>query len=234
MRKKGLLRRVSHVFFPETCLFCGEPVHCGGLFCGKCAEKRHQPLVPEDICANCGKTLTSCACGLKTLSVYFYEEGAKRAVRRMKFGGERLCAQKLAFLMAKQYQTSGLSLPDLLIPVPLHWMDRYARGFSQTEWLCKSLSKELHVPWDGHLLKKCRRTKKQHSLNAEERQRNLKGVFSVQGGERISGRRILLVDDVATTGATLRETAHILKEAGAGEVICLTAAKTRFTEKAVL
>ena len=126
----------------------------------------------------------------------------------MKFDGERLCAEQLAALMAARYRKSGWEPPELIVPVPLHPLDQYLRGFSQTDWLCRALSAELSIPWEKKALRKIRRTKKQHVL---------------------SRKRILLVDDVFTTGSTLKEAALALKRAGAGAVFALTAAKTRFT-----
>ena len=97
MKRTTLLKNIRHIFFPETCLFCGKPVYCGELFCKECAKEDHQPRIP-DLCANCGQSYDACCCGLPTVSVYYYEEGARQAVHRMKFDGERLCAEQLAAL----------------------------------------------------------------------------------------------------------------------------------------
>lgn len=228
MKRTTLLKHVRHIFFPETCLFCGKPVCCGELFCKECAAEDHQPRIP-DLCANCGQGYDTCRCGLPTVSVYYYEEGVRQAVHRMKFDGERLCAEQLAALMAARYRESGLELPELIVPVPLHPMDRYLRGFSQTNWLCRALSAELLIPWEKRALRKIRRTKKQHALSQKERRSNLSGAFCVRDAAQVKGKRILLVDDVSTTGSTLTEAALALKQAGAGAVFALTAAKTRFT-----
>lgn len=147
----------------------------------------------------------------------------------MKFDGERLCAEQLAALMAARYRKSGWEPPELIVPVPLHPLDQYLRGFSQTDWLCRALSAELSIPWEKKALRKIRRTKKQHVLSQKERRSNLAGAFCARSAARINGKRILLVDDVFTTGSTLKEAALALKRAGAGAVFALTAAKTRFT-----
>lgn len=228
MKRTTIWKRVRHVFFPETCLFCGKPVYCGNLFCKECAKEDHQPYMPDQ-CANCGQAYDACTCELPTVSVYYYEEGAKQAIHRMKFEGERLCAEQLVVLMAARYRASGFPLPELIVPVPLHPLDRYLRGFSQTDWLCKALSAELSIPWEKKALQKIRRTKKQHALSQKERQSNLAGAFRADDPARVREKRILLVDDVSTTGATLKEAALALKQAGAGAVFGLTAAKTRFT-----
>ena len=228
MKRTTLLKKVRHIFFPETCLFCGKPVYCGNLFCKECAAEDHQPRIP-DLCANCGQDYDACCCGLPTISVYYYEEGARQAVHRMKFDGERLCAEQLAALMAARYRKSGWEPPELIVPVPLHPLDRYLRGFSQTDWLCRALSAELSIPWEKKALRKIRRTRKQHALSQKERRSNLAGAFCARSTSLIKGKRVLLVDDVFTTGTTLKEAALALKQAGAGAVFALTATKTRFT-----
>ena len=229
MNWAALKKGVGHALFPERCLFCAKPVPCGTLFCSSCACEDHQPYVEAGRCAFCGSAYGDCTCGLTTVSVYYYEEGAQQAVHRMKFEGERLCAEQLAVLMAGRYRESGLMRPDLIVPVPLHPWDCYRRGFSQTDWLCRALSAQLSVPWEKKALRKIRRTKKQHALPKEERRGNLAGAFCAPSPKMLAGKCVLLVDDVFTTGATLKESALALKQAGARRVLCLTAAKTRFT-----
>lgn len=221
--------RLLHILFPERCLFCGVVIPAGCVFCPDCAEEIRQPRHPS-VCASCRKPFSVCTCGNTTVAVYYYEEGAAEAIRRMKFEGERLCAEQLAGQMAAYWRDSGLALPDVIVPVPLHWRDRFSRGFSQTEWLAKALSKELGIPCEMAVLFKRRHTKKQHDLTQKERKKNLRGAFGSKTGERLNGKRILLVDDVTTTGSTFREAMRALNEAGVAEIVCLAAAKTRFTE----
>ncbi len=108
-----------------------------------------------------------------------------------------LAAQKLAQMMADRlYDLFGKKDSfDCVVPVPMHPKDRKDRGFSQSKWLAQALSKQISVPCDADALKKVRRTKKQHTLSAQERKRNLTGAFSVNHPESVCGRRILLVDD---------------------------------------
>ncbi len=222
-------RKLAHVFFPERCLFCGEVVREGEIFCNDCAEDTRQPLHPV-VCANCKAPFSECHCDLKTVTVYYYEEGAANAIRRMKFQQERLCAEQLAHILAEHLRTLGFTDFDVIVPLPLHWIDRMTRGYSQTVWLAKALSKELDIAYDTKTLQKVRHTKKQHDLSQKERKRNLHGAFSCRYPEKLSGKRILLLDDVTTTGSTFREAGRALSEADVEEIVCLAAAKTRFTE----
>ncbi len=122
-------------------------------------------------------------------------------------------------------RTDPLATPDTIIAIPLHWRRYWQRGFNQSELLANSLSRQLKIPL-VKALTRCRSTTMQQSLNAEQRQRNLHNAFAVTKPELIQGRRIALVDDVMTTGATATEVARTLLSAGAGEVHIWVLART--------
>jgi ComF family protein len=106
----------------------------------------------------------------------------------------------------------------ILIPVPLEKKRLRWRGFNQSEEIGKELAKFLKINLLSNVLYKTRATSPQIELNAEARKANVRGVFSVENKEKIAGRKILLIDDVYTTGSTMNECARILREAGAKEV----------------
>lgn len=112
---------------------------------------------------------------------------------------------------------------DLFVPVPLHWMRRLSRGYNQSLVLAKKL-RHPAAKIDTDLVR-IRRTKQQTSMvSASQRARNVAGAFAVRRGHQFSGKRICLVDDIKTTGATLNECAGTLKDAGALKVFALVAA----------
>ena len=113
----------------------------------------------------------------------------------------------------------------ILIPVPLHKKRLKERGFNQSEEIAKELSKILEIPALNDVLIKTKQTFNQVDLKKEERERNIKGAFFCQKRELIANRKILLVDDVFTTGSTMEESARILKEAGAAQVWGITVAR---------
>ena len=227
-RQCAKIEYLWHIFFPNRCLFCEKPISGDEVFCSHC--EKEQPLLPA-VCNRCLKPVGACTCTVPVFSVFRYEEGAETAVHAMKFTGDRVAAQKLAQLMAgRLFELFNFHFPfDRIVPVPMHKKDKKDRGFSQSEWLAKALSKQISVPCIADALKKVRRTKKQHTLSAQERMKNLTGAFAVKYPERIRGQRILLVDDVFTTGATAYETAGVLIRAGASSVTVIVAAKTTFT-----
>ncbi|MCJ7508243.1 MAG: hypothetical protein MUO85_05870 [candidate division Zixibacteria bacterium] len=113
---------------------------------------------------------------------------------------------------------------DFLIPVPLHPSRKRKRGFNQSEILALEISQKLSLPTLKDVLKRKKRTKDQTTLNAKEREENVKGAFSIRDEDKILDKQIILVDDVMTTGATLKECARTLVEAGAREIVGLTVA----------
>ena len=114
---------------------------------------------------------------------------------------------------------------DLIIPVPLHWIKEYSRGFNQAELIGRKISDKFNIPLSKTSLKRIRATPSQIGLSLKERTNNVKGAFSARSSQELSGKRILLVDDVMTTGATVNECSRILLQAGAREVFVYTLAR---------
>jgi len=114
---------------------------------------------------------------------------------------------------------------DMIVPVPLHRRRKWERGFNQTEVLAKELGRLAEFPLETDVLKKVRNIPPQTSLEPDERARNVRDAYQAANEERIQGKIILLVDDVYTTGSTLRECASVLKRAGAKEVRAVTIAQ---------
>ena len=123
------------------------------------------------------------------------------------------------------FQEKGAGKDPLLVPVPLYKSRLRWRGYNQAEEIAKELSKSLDVPIENNCLIRRKSTTPQIELTGLEREENIKGAFSCQNAERIKGKKILLVDDVYTTGATMEECARVLKEMGAREVWGVVVAK---------
>lgn len=117
---------------------------------------------------------------------------------------------------------------DLIISVPIHHIKRAERGFNQSDFLAKGLSKSLQIPSTHSIVKRTRHTDSQTKLNMKERAKNVADAFKVRKSEKVAGKNILLVDDVCTTGATILECAKTLKYAGALNVYACTVGTTSF------
>jgi ComF family protein len=206
--------------FPPTCLGCGRLLrHDRALaLCSRCHVEHVEHVDVESP-------------GPGGIAAPFaYEGPLARAVVALKFGGALALAGPLGRLLAEQrvFERDW----ELLIPVPLHWRRRLARGFDQAEelatWTLRHRRRaNRRVPELAiRTLQRIRSTRAQTDLDAHERSVNVQRAFGVRDASRISGRRVLLLDDVTTTGATLRACMSALSEAGAAQVGALALLRT--------
>lgn len=230
--RKGAAR-ILDMLYPRgvCCLLCGDPRHADRrtCLCTDCAEKLSLLRVRENACPRCMMRVnekgvcTYCRSGaMKGLkagyAAYFYRGSARRLIWLLKFYWQDEAAMALIDSMT---EVAPRGEYDALVPVPLHEKRLRRRGKNQAETLCGLLSPRLGLPvLQG--LKRIRNTHSQVSLSAALRKQNVKGAF--QAIESVEGLRLLLVDDVRTTGATARECARELTRAGAGTVGIMTAA----------
>jgi ComF family protein len=129
--------------------------------------------------------------------------------------GEPLAAALTELLVRRRGQDLEDFRPDVVVPVPMHWWRRLGRGFNSPDVLAERLARVLRVPLALGLLVRRRNTVPQMRLAPKMRFQNLRGALQLRAGEAIAGRRVLLVDDILTTGATCSEAARVLKQAGA-------------------
>ncbi|WP_368669673.1 ComF family protein [Roseibium sp. RKSG952] len=163
-------------------------------------------------------------------AVAIYSGKAREMVHRFKYGARRELAAPMARLMARAGQE--LFEDDcLLVPVPLHWTRRIERRFNQAADLAVELGRETGQPVLLQGLQRTRKTQRQVGLSGKDRIRNVRGAFAVSeaGRARVFGQRIVLVDDVLTTGSTVQTCVRVLRSAGAGQVDVLTFALADLT-----
>jgi ComF family protein len=149
----------------------------------------------------------------------------REAIHGLKYRGKSFLAKSLAGLLDRGYPLIDYGSYDLLLPVPLHPKRLKERGFNQALILGKAIGRREGVPCRGFLLKKIRWSPPQIDLSPQERQKNVKGSFAVTDPGGVRGKRLLLIDDVMTTGSTVNECAGELLKAGAGEVDVFTLAR---------
>lgn len=151
---------------------------------------------------------------LKLVTVlYRYHDRVGQAVRRLKYSRATALASPMGSMMKQGLERNGLTQYDLVVPIPIHWSRRCVRGFNQSELLSEDLDNV-----DASALTRVRRTKPQARLSREQRLHNLIGAF--KAGD-VEGKSVLLIDDVLTSGETVRECARTLAAAGASEVAAL-------------
>jgi len=192
--------------------------------CTVCGLPFHTSKGQDHLCENC---LRKRPWYDLARSPFLYSGPLMKAIQRFKYNSETQLTPSLGAL----FFSSAIELiPNprdfLTIPVPLHRRRLRERGFNQSLLLAKALSSYLGTQLDYLCLIRKRHTRAQTGLGKEERRKNVKDAFSVISPHIIEGRKIILVDDVFTTGYTLNECARTLKKSGATAVICLTLART--------
>lgn len=216
---------VLDMLYPRRCCGCGLR---GTWLCERCEVETGR--FAGQLCLRCGIPVefNLCLCGElppcieRVRSVGPYGGWLREAVSQVKYHGEWARAEHLARMMA--HAGSDLLPADALVPVPLHPARRKQRGFNQTEKLAEALAREIGVPMHRALLRS-RRTSPQVRLDREGRQTNVLDAFALSPGNSIEGARLILVDDVVTTGATLGACAQVLVAAGALTVDAVTVAR---------
>lgn len=221
---------ILDLLFPPKCVGCGGR---GQLLCEDCSasmERISPPLCPRcgrpwsrpQLCSVCQKTQPTID-GIR--AVAYFEGHLRRAIHQFKYRGVQALAAPLAELLVT-YQTEHRLPADMIMPVPLHPEREVERGYNQAGLLAQALGRRIELPVVGTALSRVKVTVPQVNLDAERRQLNVAGAFRADG-QRVAGRRVLLIDDVCTTGATMEACNGALQAAGAQSVWGLALARGR-------
>ena len=243
MNWSGLCAEVNglfDLFFPPACLLCHAPrgespdpslcSRCLGGFlpltspcCLRCALPFATIGGGDHVCGEC---LLQPPAFAWTVAAGLYEESLRHAIHRFKFDGSLALDRPLARLLDAAWQRTAFDwTPDLLVPVPLHPRRLGERTYNQALLIARELGRRRQLPVDARLLVRILPTVAQAGLTARERHRNLLGAFALT--RPLAGEKILLVDDVMTTGTTARLCATVLRAGGAGEVGLVVLARAR-------
>jgi ComF family protein len=228
---RSTLLAAERFLLPPACLLCGvqnAPTEGEVLVCGLCRSRWHP--VPSPVCDRCGQPRSAGdpACRMcewwpdglgRVRSAVWLTGGARTAVHLLKFEGWWRAADSLALVMG---QLEPLTEAALLIPIPLGSKRRRKRGYNQSEHIAWALGGERGMLVGPDRLTRVRETQTQSALTPEGRLANVRGAFRATG---VASRRVVLVDDVFTTGATLVAAASALGSAGATRVDAVTFAR---------
>lgn len=236
----GWLEVVLGFFYPPVCQLCGrQPAGAAdGYVCQRCRSEV-RPIRPP-FCERCGLPFAGeitapfeCA-NCRGMELHFTSARSAvaargivlEAIHRFKYRRALWFEPFLAGLLVRE---AGPALSgagwDFIVPVPLHALKRRQREFNQAERLARHLSRATRIPLNTRLLRRVLSTMTQTRLTRRERAENMRGAFAVRPGAGLDGERIVLVDDVFTTGATTSACAAALRQAGAGEVCVWTVAR---------
>jgi competence protein ComFC len=241
--RRNILQSLLRMVFPHVCEICGdrEAGPAESFICDHCrnhprAIKRVQPpickicglwyegeITNEFECRNCfdlNLEFTSARAAVQ------YAGLVKEVIHRFKYGRNEWFEPFLSQLLIDAAIPELKYEPvDLIVPIPLHPRKRRGRGFNQAERLSTRLSQSTGVPFDAKLMQRIRDTNSQAGLDRDDRIENVKGAFKYIGAERLKGQRVLLIDDVLTTGLTASSCARELLRNGAREVRVWTVAR---------
>ncbi|MBB4265266.1 ComF family protein [Roseospira visakhapatnamensis] len=246
-----VLRSLLDLVLPPRCLNCGDLVAEPGALCGACFAAA--AFITAPLCDRCGTPFadalgdpgeTGGAIGgavggdavicrscrrrppayNRSRAVLVYDDHSRALVLAFKHGDRTDAARPLAAWMARA-GAPLLASTDLIVPVPLHRWRLWRRRYNQAALLARALARRSGRPWDPLALARRRATPSQGGLGRPGRVANVRGAFRVPDPARVAGRRVLLVDDVLTTGATVEECARVLRRAGALTVDVLTLAR---------
>lgn len=214
-----MITGIFDLIFPQKCVLCGRILRKAELdLCGRCrAEAPEYDRMDGKIPHASDMT-----------AVWYYEKEVRRSMIRYKFRNKRCYASGYGRVLAMRI-SKDLKRPDLIVWVPVSRKRLSERGYDQVELLAQAAARELDVPC-LRALEKWKDNPPNSSLeSAAERKKNVRGVYRAVNGDQISGARVVLVDDVITTGATMGECAGVLRRAGAKDVMCAAVAAGRNT-----
>lgn len=230
---KSWLDAILAFIYPEVCQLCGEePARRADGYVGSCCVAEVEWVKPP-FCERCGLPVSGeiagdFECDSCRHKRWFFAAAraaviargvAMELVHRYKYQRalwfEPVLAGLLAAAAAPWFQARAC---DLIVPVPLHPVKEREREFNQAERLARRLGESARIPMNEHLLQRVKFTGTQTLLTRAQRAENLRHAFAVAPGQRLDGRRVVLVDDVFTTGATVNECARALRAAGAASV----------------
>ena len=224
-----MLNNILNILFPETCPTCAGRSHNHSIapFCRECwqslapyngpkCQRCGKPLV-SDISIMCGECINDEPAFISADSFGLYDGSLKKAINLLKYHGVKRLSGPLSDLF------SGLHLPgvDAVVPVPLHQKRLRQREYNQSALIAYNIAKRIECNLVADSLTKIKDTPQQVGLSSKNRRKNIKNAFDVKHKNSVKGKKILLIDDVITTGATIRECSRILKKAGAHSIYAL-------------
>ena len=219
------------LILPSACWLCSEPTS-GQPFCDRCEQALTDE--PSPVCPRCASSLSEATaaaniCPRCDQQSFAYDSvvrlgpyaGALReAILRMKKPSGEMFAEAAVDVFARHMLPRLRNRAfDSVIPIPLHWWRRLRRGYNQSELLAGAMAKSIGTPLLSRVLRRIRRTQLQSQLTAEERRTNVRGAFAPRAKTNLSGKSVLLVDDVLTSGATAHEAARVLRSLGAKAIV---------------
>ena len=238
---KSLFHSLLNFIFPPFCASCHQKILQpeSGLICEACWDSIERwkaqscqrcgmqvPSVSESqvplLCPRCRIPDWACA---DIRAIGPFKAPLSDAIHLLKYSDRRSVVEKLSFYMEQSLtEAAHYREADLILSVPLHPARKRERGYNQAQLLAQALGQIMNKPCPENIIARARHTQTQTKLNKQQRLENVKDIFTVKKPELVKGKSVILIDDVLTTGATIGSCAGKLLEAGASQVLALTAA----------
>ena len=204
-----LIDNILNLIYPPVCGFCDKI--CKEHLCKKC-EMVIKKYENSSIRKSEKEYFTEMA------YIFKYEDIIRDILIKYKFQSKSYIYKTFSKIILKNKKICGfLKNYDIIIPVPIHKKRIKKRGYNQTELIAREISKKLDLKYEGNILIKVKNVLPQSELTKKERQKNIKGAFGIKNAEKIKNKKVLILDDIYTTGSTLNECARILKQSGVEE-----------------
>lgn len=241
---KKLYNSILDLLFPEEgiCFCCDqydEEVKEDHI-CNDCRDKLI--FINEDKCPVCGKPTykgySSSRCSYCANKTFYFTKALaplefsgliRKTIYKYKYESKPYIYKSFGEVMLRALEKENIGNIDYIVPVPLHRARKAERGYNQAELLARHISLKLGIPLERNSLRRVKATKIQNKLARHEREQNIKDAFKIRDIRVFKDKRILLVDDIFTTGSTVNECSRILKEGGAAEVFVITIATGRYS-----
>lgn len=223
------IEQAKDLIFPTVCANCGR---LGEMICDECQSRI--AWLEEPMCQLCGRMSGREVCReceerpitplTQLRSTALYQEPLDRIIKQFKYNSYFNLAKPLASLMAQAWPHWSEEI-DLIVPAPLHKKRERQRGYSQSHLLAQELASAVFIPYSATAIQRVRHTPPQVGLSSTDRQKNLVDAFTADE-KQVSGKSILIIDDVVTTGATLVESAKAVQKSGAKYIFAYCIATT--------
>ena len=223
----NFLTEILDFFLPRFCFSCSKKLSSNEkVVCPECLSKIK--LVTTEHLQNeferkfKDKGIIS---GFTSLYLFEKDKELQHIIHSLKYNQRFLVGKFLGKELGNNLKTVILNWNiDIIVPIPLHHLKKAERGYNQSFYIAKGLSKITKLPINNRIIKRKRFTQSQTTMNLKERQENISGAFTIKSKNKLSGKNVLLIDDVITTGATISECGKILLEYGANKVYAASAA----------
>lgn len=212
------INSILNIIYPNVCGICNKI--CKEDICTKCKAELNRKK-------ECKKHIYLTKSFTTHMYIFQYYDEIRKNIIQYKFNDQAYRHKSFAKFMIKDKKICGfLKKYDIIIPVPISKKRKRQRGYNQSELIVKEIQNYVkNIQIETNILYKIKNTPPQSSLNKEQRQYNLKNAYEVRNSERIQNKKILLFDDIYTTGSTVEECAKALKFAGAYEIRCINFSK---------